>query len=862
MTRVDTPPPAPGTPHPKAVGKFLFVGDRKLEVRGVTYGTFRTDHSDAPYPSPAVVKGDFREMAEAGLNAVRVYTPPPCWLLDEAMEAGLRVMVGLPWEQHVAFLDDVGVRRSVDARVRRGVSQCRSHPALLGYAIGNEIPAQIVRWSGRRRVESHLSRLYHAVKEQDPDILVAYVNYPTTEYLELPFLDVVAFNVFIESTRQMSAYVARLQNIAGSRALLLTELGLDSRRNGLDAQARLVGEQIRAAREGGCAGAFVFSWTDEWHRGGWDVEDWDFGLTTRERRPKPALTAARRELARPLMPPRGHWPHITVVVCVYNGERWIGDCLEGLERLDYPDFEVVVVDDGSTDETSRIVEGFDVRCIRTENRGLGYARNAGIEAAEGEIVAFIDADARPDEDWLSHVALALCSTHFVGVGGPNIAPPGGGRVASCVANAPGGPTHVLRTDREAEHIPGCNMAFRRSALQAIGGFDPVFRVAGDDVDVCWRLQERKWALGFCPGAVVWHHPRESIRAFWRQQRGYGGAEALLEAKWPEKYNGAGHVTWGGRVYGPPSVVVPGLRSRIYQGTWGEAPFQRLESERSPGILETAAMPEWYLVMVALTGLSLLGILWHPLLWALPFLIAGTGASVIRAVRAAARARFPDVSASGWERPRRLGLVVLLHLMQPLARLTGRTLTGLVPWRRRAHVRGLRLRGRRFALWRESGEPLSQTLRNVERNLHRGGSAVRRGGGYDHWDLQVDGGNLGFARLRSCTEEHGQGRQLFRADVRPRLSLTASLLVLAGANLTAWSALDGARLVAGVLAAATLLVACRTVWECVSSTAALTEAVVDAEAGRMTQWIPPRSTPPSQPRTTESRASREASLKAG
>src|SRR5207245_2021241 len=79
--------------------------------------------------------------------------------------------------------------------------------------------------------------------------------------------------------------------------------------------------------------------------------------------------------------------------------------------------------------------------------------------------------------------------------------------------------------------------------------DPQFRVAGDDVDVCWQLQKRGWTLGFSPAAVVWHHRRDSVRAYWRQQRGYGRAEALLEAKWPEKYNSAGHLTWTGRVYG-------------------------------------------------------------------------------------------------------------------------------------------------------------------------------------------------------------------------------------------------------------------------------------------------------------------------
>ena len=104
------------------------------------------------------------------------------------------------------------------------------------------------------------------------------------------------------------------------------------------------------------------------------------------------------------------------------------------------------------------------------------------EAAAGDIVAFIDDDAYPDPDWITYLAATFMETDHAGVGGPNLTAPGDGPVAECVANAPGNPVHVLLSDDEAEHIAGCNMAFRKTALQAIGGFDPQFRVAGDDVD--------------------------------------------------------------------------------------------------------------------------------------------------------------------------------------------------------------------------------------------------------------------------------------------------------------------------------------------------------------------------------------------
>ena len=113
-------------------------------------------------------------------------------------------------------------------------------------------------------------------------------------------------------------------------------------------------------------------------------------------------------------------------------------------------------------------------------------------------MAYVDDDAYPDPHWLTYVAEIFINTTHAAVGGPNIPPPGDGPIADCVANAPGGPAHVLLSDQEAEHIPGCNMAFRKAVLQAIGGFDPQFRVAGDDVDVCWRLQKQGWTVVSTP----------------------------------------------------------------------------------------------------------------------------------------------------------------------------------------------------------------------------------------------------------------------------------------------------------------------------------------------------------------------------
>src|SRR5713226_407801 len=106
--------------RPRVRGKFFFVGNEKLYIRGVTYGPFRPDAHGNEYHDPESVQKDFALIAPSGMNAIRTYTVPPRWLLDIAQRHGLRVMVGLPWEQHIAFLDDRKRARSIEARIRAG----------------------------------------------------------------------------------------------------------------------------------------------------------------------------------------------------------------------------------------------------------------------------------------------------------------------------------------------------------------------------------------------------------------------------------------------------------------------------------------------------------------------------------------------------------------------------------------------------------------------------------------------------------------------------------------------------------------------------------------------------------------------
>ena len=792
--------PLAPAPRPSVRGKFLFVGDTKLHVRGVTYGAFAPDAAGREYHDLSVVERDFALMAAAGINTVRIpHTMPPRALLDLAAACGLHVMVGLSAEQYLGFLIDRREAPDVAQLIRDKVKSCAGHPALLCYALGNEIPAPMARWLGRRKVERYLERMYHVVKDEDPQGLVTYVNYPTTEYLRLPFLDLLCFNVYLESQERFDAYLARLQNLAGDRPLVMSELGLDSLRNGEDVQARSLDWQVRTAFAAGCAGVFVFSWTDEWYRHGQGVGDWAFGLTREDRSPKPALAAVREAIAEVPLPPHLPWPRVSVVVCTYNGSRTIRDCLDGASRLAYPDYEVIVVDDGSSDATAVIARQYDCRLIQTENRGLASARNSGLAAATGDIIAYLDDDAYPDPDWLTYLAATFLRTGYAGVGGPNIAPPGDGPIAECVARAPGGPVHVLVTDREAEHIPGCNMAFRKSCLDAIGGFDPQFRTAGDDVDVCWRLQERGWTLGFHPAAMVWHHRRNSVRAYWRQQIGYGRAEAMLERKWPEKYNGPGHVRWVGRIYGDGLTHALGWRRpRVYHGVWGAAPFQSLY-QPAPSLLGSLPqMPEWHLMTATLACIAALSAAWRPFKLAVPMLVVAIVPPVAQAWLSAARAGFHDPGARWATRLRRRLLTAMLHLIQPLARLRGRLLEGLTPWRRRGTPGPTPLWPVTASIWSDQAQEHDQRLRAMEADLRTEGACVLRGGRHDAWDLEVRGGFFGAARLILGVEDHPGGHQMVRLRWWPVVPVRGPILTLGFAALTYGAVRDRAWVAAAVL----------------------------------------------------------------
>ncbi|RYD71680.1 MAG: glycosyltransferase, partial [Verrucomicrobiaceae bacterium] len=459
-------------------------------------------------------------------------------------------------------------------------------------------------------------------RETDPRPLYSYASYPPTEFLLPQNVDFYSFNVYLERQRDFEKYLARLQNLAEDKPLLFGEFGLDTMRKGEEMQAEVLKWHLESVVRGGAAGTIFFSWTDEWFTGGCEITDWEFGLVTRDRRPKKAFYVLKEMLGGAgYITERvklENYPKVSVIVCSYNGGKTLRDCLESLDQVSYPDYEVVLVDDGSKDNTQEIVRDFEASRakraaegaklpefvnIQQPNMGLSYARNAGARASKGEIIAYTDSDCMADPDWLYYMVGTLLSGDFVGVGGPNISPPAVNWVQAAVSAAPGGPSHVLLTDVVAEHIPGCNMAFHRAAFESVGGFDTEYRKAGDDVDFCWRLQTNGGVIAFSPSAIVWHYRRFTLQAFRKQQEGYGEAESMLRFKHLIFFGPTGTAKWKGQIYGAPRFTWLLNRPVIYHGVFGQGLFQSIYPTPQSEIAAYVSSIEWVVLTLVMAILG-------------------------------------------------------------------------------------------------------------------------------------------------------------------------------------------------------------------------------------------------------------------
>ena len=830
----------PNSDRVRVDGKFFRLGEQKFYAKGVTYGPFAPGEDRSHFPPRAQLERDFLQIRELGANTLRVYTIPPRWLLDLAHTHGLKLLVDVPWWKNGCFLDSAETRAIARKAVSDAVAACAHHPAVFAFSVVNEIPPDLVRWSGAEKVAEFIDELVAVAKDVDPECLCTFANFPPTEFLQPRNLDFFTFNVYLHHPKPFDNYLARLQMIADTKPLLLGEFGVDTVREGEPAKCEMLRWQVETAFNCGVAGAVVFAFTDDWWKDGHQVTDWHFGVVTRERQPKDSFAVVRDafKTAPHFALPR--WPKVSIVVASYNGGKTLPACLTSLERLNYPNYEVILVDDGSTDDTAQIAERYrmefedrrpvaaDVppggtgvsssrvfeqaspipggkmppstaggtpvatprmRIIRQVNLGLSVARNTGIHASEGEIVAFTDSDCRADEDWLHYLVGDLLHSDFQGIGGHNFLPPEDGWIPAAVMASPGGPAHVMLTDRLAEHIPGCNMAFYKWALDEISGFDPIYRKAGDDVDVCWRLQQRGYKIGFSSAGFVWHYRRATVNAYLKQQRGYGEAEALLVRKHPEYFNDIGSSIWRGRIYTAAKIGVVTRSPIIYHGVFASAFFQSIYAPSPSMFLMLMTSLEWHvLVTLPLMTLGVAGAgVKFPLL--LPLGIASALASLTLCVVAGKQAEIPKAKRTFWSRP----LVAWLFLVQPVvrgwARYSERLMIEQTPLSAHETLDTLDLKRRRedrfemAGYWADYPVDRMEFLGAILRELDKQGWQNKTDNGWSEFDVEIYGSRWCRLQLITATEHHQGGKQLIRCRMNTGWSLLGRITFWAAFGLT-------------------------------------------------------------------------------
>jgi hypothetical protein len=374
-------------------------------------------------------------------------------------------------------------------------------------------------------------------------------------------------------------------------------------------------------------------------------------------------------------------------------------------------------------------------------------------------------------------------------------------VPAAVAVAPGGPNHVLLSDEVAEHIAGCNMAFRRDALLGLGGFDPVYRAAGDDVDICWRFQDAGYVIGFAPAAIVWHFRRNTVKAYCNQQRGYGKAEALVYSKHPFRFNLFGQAKWLGRIYGDLSTsLLLSRRPVIYSGVFGRGLFQTLYE---PPSSLTAFLPltfEWSAASIVLALAGIVGGGWW-LLLVVP-LLATWAMCANGALKAPIDKRFTGLKARG--------LVALLIYLGPLLRGWERIKWRIRETRAQPHPAlaqteqqariALRERAFHLAFWSDSGTEKEALIGGLMEFLVPQKYFVVPDTGWSGWDLKIARGICSRALVLVCAENHGGAKRLLRVRCAMRLSRFAVFLLRGYAVLTALALMLGWPIAAAAVAA--------------------------------------------------------------
>ena len=231
-------------------------------------------------------------------------------------------------------------------------------------------------------------------------------------------------------------------------------------------------------------------------------------------------------------------PSVTVIVPVRNGAQTIQPLLESLQTLDYEPskVEVIVVDGNSKDKTQEIVKKYPVKLVVENKKGINLARNMGIKNSTGEIIAFTDSDCIVPPNWVTKIVENFKDPEVSCVGGSAIALDND-FISQYADNSIVRLMPIFTKREELKqvkpffgHPAGCNMAFRRKAVEEVGFFDEQIQYGFDEVEFADRICRAGYKMVLDPEVSVWHKHRSTFGEFLKQNFQYGKGSGLVFKK--------------------------------------------------------------------------------------------------------------------------------------------------------------------------------------------------------------------------------------------------------------------------------------------------------------------------------------------
>lgn len=224
---------------------------------------------------------------------------------------------------------------------------------------------------------------------------------------------------------------------------------------------------------------------------------------------------------------------ISIIIPVYNAEKTIKECIESLLKLKYPKYEIIFVDNNSTDKSAKIIKKYPVKYLFYDKVQSSYAaRNYGIKHAKGDIIAFTDSDCIVDQNWLQDV-----KKHFkknIGcVGGKISYIKSSNYVESYLAKK--NDLSHQNNSLPLKYPKTANAFYKKKVFEKIGLFEESW-ISGGDADLCWRMQlKTKFKLKLVNDTKVLHKHRATLKSMFNQSKTWGKGSKLLEKKYPEKF---------------------------------------------------------------------------------------------------------------------------------------------------------------------------------------------------------------------------------------------------------------------------------------------------------------------------------------